>query len=361
MTNVDFIRFAAALALAGVLALQASSASESGGRFKDPLDTPALASSRAASTQLMAITRAGERLVAVGWRGHIVYSDDGGQQWTQAQVPVGVDLTALHFATPQLGLAVGHGGVILRSADAGKTWTRQTDGRSAPLLVKKAYGAAAAQGDPVASRQIEDAKLNWQHGPEQPWADVLFLDAQHAYAVGTFNLIFETRDAGLNWKPVSEQVDNPDGFHLNAISSIDGRVYIASEKGRLFVRQPQGSRFGRVETGYSGSFFGVCRTSRGIAAYGLRGTVMHSKDGLGNWQKLETGVDAAITGCAWQGGRSVLVTQGGEVLIESADGRAYQRSPASARLPLFGVAASGAHGLVSVGLAGASRLELNYN
>jgi photosystem II stability/assembly factor-like uncharacterized protein len=37
---------------------------------------------------VVGMARAGERLVTVGQRGHILYSDDSGKHWQQAVVPV---------------------------------------------------------------------------------------------------------------------------------------------------------------------------------------------------------------------------------------------------------------------------------
>ena len=42
-------------------------------------------SAKAASNLLLDITEAGDRTVVAGDRGHILYSDDGGNSWTQAR------------------------------------------------------------------------------------------------------------------------------------------------------------------------------------------------------------------------------------------------------------------------------------
>ena len=47
--------------------------------FRDVLDNPARESAFAAKSLLNGVAAAGKRLVAVGQRGHIVYSDDGGK------------------------------------------------------------------------------------------------------------------------------------------------------------------------------------------------------------------------------------------------------------------------------------------
>ncbi|WP_430515935.1 WD40/YVTN/BNR-like repeat-containing protein, partial [Pseudomonas fluorescens] len=65
------------------------------------LDQAALQSAKAAHSVLLAVTRAGERLVAVGERGIVLLSDDSGVSWRQAKVPVSVSLTAVQFVDAQ--------------------------------------------------------------------------------------------------------------------------------------------------------------------------------------------------------------------------------------------------------------------
>src|SRR5471030_2586830 len=70
---------------------------------------------------LLDVTHAGTRLVTVGERGHILYSDDQGKDWTQAKVPSRQLLTALYFVDDKHGWAVGHDAQILASSDGGAT------------------------------------------------------------------------------------------------------------------------------------------------------------------------------------------------------------------------------------------------
>ncbi|MCB1707753.1 MAG: hypothetical protein KDI10_03325, partial [Halioglobus sp.] len=92
------------------------------------LTQAAVPSHLASSSLIYSIRRFGERYFAVGIQGHILYSDDGGDSWTQAAVPVRSSLLSIDFPTPELGWAVGHEGVILHSSDGGKTWVKQYDG-----------------------------------------------------------------------------------------------------------------------------------------------------------------------------------------------------------------------------------------
>ncbi|NIQ26341.1 MAG: hypothetical protein GTN88_07370, partial [Gammaproteobacteria bacterium] len=72
---------------------------------------------------LVDVARAGDRLVAVGEQGHIIFSDDNGTSWTHAAVPVSLMLTAATFPTAERGWAVGHEAIVLTSEDSGSTWS----------------------------------------------------------------------------------------------------------------------------------------------------------------------------------------------------------------------------------------------
>src|SRR5262245_50694342 len=130
------------VALAGTLlpvhaADTAAKSSAPSAAAADVLERPAQSSPLASKRLLQSVARAGDRLVAVGPRGHILVSSDSGQSWTQSTVPVSSDLTAVYFANDKAGWAVGHDGVVLATTDGGDTWVKQLDGRAANALLVK--------------------------------------------------------------------------------------------------------------------------------------------------------------------------------------------------------------------------------
>ena len=72
----------------------------------DVLKLPAVKSRLAATTLVYSVSRAGGRFFAAGHRGHILYSDDYGDSWTQANVPVRSTILDIHFPTAEKGWAV---------------------------------------------------------------------------------------------------------------------------------------------------------------------------------------------------------------------------------------------------------------
>jgi photosystem II stability/assembly factor-like uncharacterized protein len=320
------------------LALPVAAAAVEG--FRDVLDTPARASAFAAKSLLNGVATAGQRVVAVGQRGHILYSDDGGKTWVQAAVPVSSDLVAVSFPTPAKGWAVGHDGIVLHSSDSGATWTRQLDGRSAGKLMADFYAAQADKGTlgapDAAAALVDEAKRIGAQAAENSFLDVWFADENNGYIVGAFNLIFRTADGGKTWEPWFHRTENPSRLHLYAIRPAKDGLYVVGEQGTILKLDAAGRRFTAQTTGYKGTFFGIAGDERAAIVFGLRGNAYRSSDGGRNWQKIETGLRDGITGAAsCADGRLILVSQSGRMLLSENAGESFnavkidQPTPAS--------------------------------
>ncbi|RJF91838.1 WD40/YVTN/BNR-like repeat-containing protein [Noviherbaspirillum saxi] len=319
--------------------------------FHTPLALPAAKSSLALRAPLNALALAGKRLVTAGQRGHILYSDDG-QNWTQAEVPLSSDLTALYFPSAQKGWAVGHEGVILHTTDGGATWTKQLDGKQAADLLVKQYGKPANPNDPVAQRLQQDAEAFAAQGADKPFLDVWFEDDKRGFVIGAFNLILRTEDGGQSWMPWLDRVDNPKGLHLYAIRPAGGTLFIAGEQGLVLKFDRVQRRFTHVDLPYQGTLFGVAGTADLVLVYGLRGNAYRSNDGGASWTKVDTGVNAGLaSGLVRSDGSVVLVSQAGHVLLSSDNGTSFNRVKVATTGPAFAVseASNGAIALAGMG------------
>ncbi|MFK8329812.1 WD40/YVTN/BNR-like repeat-containing protein [Pseudomonas sp. BJa5] len=323
--------------------------------YVDVLDLPAMPSALAAASPLRDVTAAGSRLVAVGTRGHILYSDDLGSHWQQAQVPASADLNAVSFPTPELGWAVGNDGVILHSRDGGLNWQKQLDGRVLGEQVLAHY-RAQAQANPNDERWptlIGEGERLQAEGADKPLLDVWFADAQHGYAVGVFNLLLYTADGGQHWTPWLERTDNPQALHLTSLASVDGALYITGEQGLLLKLAEDGQHFTRLTTPYSGTYFGLTGKPGVLLAYGLRGHVFRSEDGGQQWQPVNTGLGISITASGVDNaGQLWLASQAGDLLSSRDNGASFSPLKQTTRTPVSGVAFDAATDLVLVGERG---------
>jgi len=339
-----------------------AAAAPSFGEFRDNLDVPSQMSKLAASSPLLAVTRAGDRLVAAGQRGHILYSDDGGQTWVQATVPVSSDLTGVYFPTPKKGWAVGHDGIVLSSDNGGTSWTKQLDGRQANRLLMESLEHKSKERKASApdANLLEESKRFVEQGPDKPFLDVWFSDEKNGYVVGAFNLIFKTTDGGKTWESWFDRTDNPSRMHLYAIRPAGDMLYIAGEGGMLLKLDSAKQRFDRLQSPYNGSFFGLVGKPGMVLAYGLRGNVFRSDNGGAIWQKVEVAVPAALVGGAvLRDGGIVLVSQSGQVLKSTDNGRSFRAVPVNRSMPLAAVVEAGSDKLLIVGLRGTRTIAAN--
>jgi photosystem II stability/assembly factor-like uncharacterized protein len=321
--------------------------------FQEPLDTPAPTTTLAAGTQLSALARAGQRLVAVGIRGLILLSDDAGRSWRQTPVPVSSDLVSVRFVTARQGWAAGHDGVILRTDDGGSNWTKQLDGRMTAELLARHFKQLTAQGDANAARLLKEVERNYENGPEMPILDLWFENERTGWAVGPFGTILGTRDGGKSWESWIEKVDNPKMLHYNAVRGVGQDLYLASEQGTVFKLDRARGRFVALSTGYLGSFFGVVGARDHVIAFGLRGSAYRSRDGGAKWEPLATGVSAGLTGgTVLEDGRLVFVSQDGRLIVSRDQGATF-KSLRVVRPGLFtDVVQAGATHVVLTGRAG---------
>jgi photosystem II stability/assembly factor-like uncharacterized protein len=264
-------------------------------------------------------------LVAVGERGHILLSRDGGASWTQADVPTRALLTGVFMHDGQLGWAVGHDEVALRTSDGGKTWER----------------------------------VNHAPESEKPLLDVWFADAQRGLAVGAYGHLLATSDGGTTWEP--RPVNGGDDFHLNAIvQARDGTLYLAAESGHLYRSDDGGATWQVLPSPYQGSFFGVLPLSDGpVLAFGLRGNMYRSADKGQTWTRIDTGTEETLTSALELGpGRLVIGGMAGTLLWSDDGGVTVRKQELPDRKAIVALAAGDERTLLTFGEAGARRVEI---
>lgn len=290
-------------------------------------------SAKASKSLMLDVVHAGKRLVAVGDRGHILYSDDQGASWAQAKVPTRQLLTSVFFVDDQHGWAVGHDAQILASEDGGVTWTKQ----------------------------FEDLKR------ESPLLDVWFQDANSGFAVGAYGALLATSDGGKHWEDVSDRLDNEDQFHLNGIAAVkDAGLFIVGEQGSMFRSADWGQTWEKLEGPYEGSLFGVIGTAQAntLLAYGLRGNLFRSIDFGTTWEPVELQATRGTLEFGLSGatllddGSIVIVGNGGSVVRSTDNGETFSVFNRPDRISVSAVTAAGNGNLILAGQGGVRATSL---
>jgi photosystem II stability/assembly factor-like uncharacterized protein len=284
------------------------------------LDNPAITVKAPGQTTMIAVTRAGDRLVAVGVHGVIIYSDDHGASWTQASVPVGVLLTCVGFADPQHGWAAGQFGVILHTADAGATWQVQLNGNQVNQMIAD-NANAALQANPnsdTAQRAVHRAGFFTAAGPDKPFLSMLVFDANNVEIFGAYRMTVRTNDGGKTWAEESLNIADPLSHNLYGVAAVGPDVFIAGEAGNDYVSTDGAQHF--VETTPPSpndtTMFGALDTGDGgVLLYGVAGEAYTSHDGGKSWATLNIGTTQNLT--------AAHALSDGDILLASEDGSLY--------------------------------------
>ncbi|CAM3635986.1 WD40/YVTN/BNR-like repeat-containing protein [Parendozoicomonas haliclonae] len=254
------------------------------------------------SSLMLDVDKAGtsNHLVAVGDRGHVLWSEDEGKAWQLGENSTQVLLTAVDFPTVNIGYAVGHDAVVLKSTDGGRSWNKVYEDKEA----------------------------------EVPLLDVLFTDANNGFVMGGYGYLLQTTDGGKTWHNRFDSVENFDEFHYNGMTQLkNGMLMMVGEAGTMYRSSDNGKSWETLESPYEGTFFGVSALEQlnGAVAYGLRGNAFITNDSGDTWTELDTGTEQTFfSGLVLKGNMPLLVGTGGtfsrndgdDVLVNNQSDRA---------------------------------------
>jgi len=151
---------------------------------------------------------------AVGARGVVITTKNGGEKWTAIPTPTKDHLYAITFAAdhPERGWAVGTYGCIIATTDGGETWQ---EGRIEASVEGVSEDATLAMNDPTLY-------------------DVHFVDEKTGWMVGEFGKIYHSTDGGANWTEqqnsllgqagITDALNLPTWFGVRFVSATEGVV-----------------------------------------------------------------------------------------------------------------------------------------
>ncbi len=253
---------------------------------------------------------------AVGDRGVILATSDGGRHWRQAVAPVKATLRSVFFSDPQHGWIVGgwiepyqHAsrGVVLRTTDGGNRWT-PTPTNTLPAL-----------------------------------KEIRMLDSQQGWAVGDASPlfpsgVFKTRDGGRTWTTLPSGASSGllSGAFANAnrgvVAGADGQLKLVTGAEIIPTRTPDlGARPLRKVS---------LDKKLGGWLVGAGGLVLTTRDGGLSWRRPSGSLPLAASTvdfsvCALNGEHVWLAGEPGTFVYHSPDqGRTWRALPTGNRLPI---------------------------
>jgi photosystem II stability/assembly factor-like uncharacterized protein len=321
-----------------------------------PVKTPATIVSNPSQALLISVVRAGTRLVAVGGRGLIIYSDDNGQSWHQASVPTSETITDAAFADPMNGWAAGAQGVVIHTTDGGASWQLQLTGDQVIKLMTTAAAQFAAANPTAddAHRALRRSSIFAAAGPNKPFLTVMPLSAQSAIIFGAYRMTVLTTDGGKTWSDWSLHVSDPVSHGIFDAIRVGSSIYLAGESGVVLRSDDQGQSFSMLTSPDPSTLFGILATRQGtLLTFGVAGEVFRSTDQSKTWSHANITADADLAaGLVLDSGDILIVSEDGGVFESKDDGQNFQTIGLNEGMALYDVVQAKNGDVIFVGSGG---------
>ncbi|MES0490662.1 MAG: YhjD/YihY/BrkB family envelope integrity protein [Leptospirales bacterium] len=215
------------------------------------------------STSIRDTAKAGEKVWVVTENGNILFSKDGGKNWSvqrylieKMKLLFAVRFRKIVMVNEETGFILGTSGLILNTNDGGDTWNPS---------------------------YLENVTTNFN--------DVEKISANTYIAVGDDFTILRSKDAGKTWRSMNATVkagktkENPD---LLDVFSIKSHIWIAGDMGTILHSTDYGRSWDQKDLGLHNIDFRTIafkNVANGIVA-GEAGTIRETNDGGATWKKV---------------------------------------------------------------------------
>jgi photosystem II stability/assembly factor-like uncharacterized protein len=240
---------------------------------------------------------------AVGDRGTILHTADGGQTWAKQKSPTDVLLMSVQFVSATKGWAVGERTTILHTDDGGSTWAVQFKDvdfilRSVSFCDEQNGWACGEYGHIYGTSNggATWRKLAGRYGISQDTGEIeaddyLFqiqaIDPRTAWAVGIDGIVVKSTDGGVHWQKLQKSFP---GTHLFGVAYKEGTIVMCG-KGLLASGSADAGTLRRAKADPSIEYGWMnCvrpRGKAGFAAVGKAGWIYLSDDAGASWRKIE--------------------------------------------------------------------------
>lgn len=278
----------------------------------------------------------------VGSSGTIRYTLNGGISWQQQSSGTSNVLRGVYFTNSQTGWTVGNSGTIRHTTNGGTNWQQQTSGTSSILrglyFIDSQNGWIVGNGGTI--RHTTNGGAAWlpqTSGITDNLYSVHFTDNQTGWAIGSNGAILHTTDSGENWQPqfsgTSDDLytcifmDNQTGWAFGD----NGTILFTADGGEIW--QQQSSGFSNAL--YSGHF----SDSQTGWAVGVAGMILHTSNGGTNWERQTTSATLyGLRGVHFTDNQTGWVVGGGNTILHTSNGgTSWQAQTVEAANALYGV------------------------
>jgi len=294
-------------------------------------------------------------IVAVGTNGYGIWSDDGGDSWTEVQTPVNQAFEALSVSG-SIVISVGGGNSIVRSTTKGVTW--EANPYVAGKVLKKATAAFIGGTTVLAVGKGGHIVRNTQSGDRTPgpgdWTQVdggvppnkdlnaiahsgnnvvVVGDRPGGPAATPFNIVHnDNQGAAGSWDNVGPTF----GDHLYDVAFVNATTVIAVGEGGVILRNTSGGDDNgippsewaaptQVQNDPGEDLYEVIVQGTNVVARGNNGVIMYSDDSGDTWDRATITPDPgqSLNDLAVSASLMMAVGDGGAILSSVTNGATW--------------------------------------
>jgi photosystem II stability/assembly factor-like uncharacterized protein len=258
---------------------------------------------------------------AVGSRGAIIKTSDGGSTWETIKSGTENNLNSVFFINKDIGYAVGDEGTIIKTIDGGDTWNTLKSGTTDPIgyvqFFNENMGFAVIKNSIKILKTIDGGKtwdiILMDDNDGRQLSSGFFIDEKSGFIVGCNGLIKKTNDGGKTW------IDNKN------ISVVEKVINFTSPHGEVQWKALKTSS----DIGFSSIYFlsnnlgyAVGGSIAGIAGISLDSycAILKTTDGGASWIELESGIKEPLNSIYFIDENNGYATGFNGSIIKTSDG-----------------------------------------
>lgn len=278
-----------------------------------------------------AVTYAGEgRWYAVGARGLIVCSEDGGVTWSKQSSGTNNWLSSVSFVDENTGWIVGWNGTILSTFNAGSSWLKHEG-----VITKSLYGVTfsdkrngTAAGFEGTILRTKDGGVTWveqSSGTTANLRDISFSDSVTGVAAGSEGTILRTTDAGETWTRQSSGKTTL----LHKVRYVNTSFGTAvGEGGTILITTNGGVDWQERSANTTSDLWDVYFTDEKTGfIVGSKGTLLKSTDGGTTWANQSAGTDNDLRGVSFATAAIGIVVGVQGTILQTLNGGGCENFP----------------------------------
>ncbi|HQE96221.1 MAG TPA: YCF48-related protein [Candidatus Marinimicrobia bacterium] len=161
----------------------------------------------------------------VGGDGIIIYTENGGDVWTQQNSNITTGLIGIDFTDTNTGMVVGVNGTILKTTDAGNTWTQLVSGTDLCLydvvMINKNKAIAIGNGGTILCTINGGETWTQQECPvTEDLFSICAIDDSTLFIIGDNGTILFTNDGGEIASPEIPELMDPEDNSVNLQTNV---------------------------------------------------------------------------------------------------------------------------------------------